>query len=93
MIKKVAFVGLGVGLLVTLAFGSRFPSYSTTIFRIVPATVEDSVSLEFKLDDARNQLDKIGPEVKQMKYEFVRQELRVDKLEKDVAAARENLEA
>ena len=43
--------------------------------------------------DIRNQLDKIGPEVNQMKYEFVRQELRVDKLEKDVAAARDNLEA
>ncbi len=93
MIKKVAFVGLGVGLLVTLAFGSRLPSYASTMFRSVQATVEDSVSLEFKLDDARNQLDKIGPEVNQMKYEFVRQELRVDKLEKDVAAARENLEA
>ena len=93
MIKKVAFVGLGVGLLVTLAFGSRLPSYASTMFRSVQATVEDSVSLEFKLDDARNQLDKIGPEVNQMKYEFVRQELRVDKLEKDVAAARDNLEA
>ena len=74
MLKKVAFVGLGAVLLVTLAFGSRLPSYASTMYKSVQAKVDDSVSLQFKLEDARNQLDKLGPEVNQMKYEFVRQE-------------------
>jgi phage shock protein A len=92
MLKKVAFVGLGAVLLVTLAFGSRLPSYASTMYKSVQAKVDDSVSLQFKLEDARNQLDKLGPEVNQMKYEFVRQELRVEKLEDDVVAARGNLD-
>lgn len=92
MLKKVAFVGLGAVLLVTLLFGSRLPSYASTMYKRVQAQVDDSVSLQFKLQDARNQLDKLEPEVNQMKFEFARQELRVNRLQEDVVAARENLD-
>ena len=92
MIKKVALVGLGVALLVTLMFGSRLPSYAGTAYSRIRQQVDESVPIEFKLRDARNQLAKLAPEVNQMKYEFARQQLRVERLGEEVAASREKLD-
>ena len=87
MIKKVAIVSVGALLLVTLLFGSRLPSYASTAYQRVRQTVDDSVSLEFKLRDARNQLQKLTPEINHMQFEFTRQEVASsqDKLEDQLA--------
>jgi peptidoglycan hydrolase CwlO-like protein len=92
MVKKVVLVGLGVALLVTLLFGTRVTSYTATAIGQMRQRIDDTVPVEFKLKDARNQLAKLDPEVNQMKYEFARQQLRVDRLQEEVVAAREGLD-
>lgn len=92
MIKKVAIVSVGALLLVTLLFGSRLPSYASTAYQRVRQTVDDSVSLEFKLRDARNQLQKLTPEINHMQFEFTRQEVRIERLRQEVDSSQDKLE-
>lgn len=92
MIKKIAIVGGGLALLVTLLAGTRFGSYASTAISGAWGRVDDSVPLDFKLSDAREQLGRLAPEINQMKYEFARQETQVARLREDVEASQENLE-
>ena len=72
MIKKLAIVGGGLALLVALLSTTSVGSYATTAISRIRHRVDDSVPVKFKLDDAKEQLARIAPEINQMKYDKAR---------------------
>ena len=92
MIKKLAIVGGGLALLVALLSTTSVGSYATTAISRIRHRVDYSVPVKFKLDDAKEQLARIAPEINQMKYEFARQELQVKRLHEEVLASESALD-
>lgn len=93
MVKRIAIVGGGLLLLMTLLVGgTNVGSYAMTAFKGLRNRVDDSVPLDFKLSDAREQLTRLAPEINQMKYEFARQEIQVSRLREDVESSQANLD-
>ena len=73
MLKKAAFYGLGLLLVGGLLFGSRIGPYAQTAFKKIRSSAEQSVSLTFQIDAARDQLKKIEPEIKNMVWQIAKE--------------------
>lgn len=86
MFKKLALVGLGALLLGGLVFGNRLVPYAQTAWSKVRDKAHQSVPMGFQIDAAKQQLQKIDPEVKDMVWKIAREKSEIKRLDRDVAA-------
>jgi septal ring factor EnvC (AmiA/AmiB activator) len=86
MFKKITIAAVAVLLVGGLLFGRNLVPYATTVYKNVKQSVNDSVPIETQIDVARDQLKRIGPEVKQMRYEIAKETVAVKRLEEQLVA-------
>ena len=80
MCKKVTFGVLGLLLVGGLLFGGKVIPYVQTAYNKVKTTAEDSVPISFQIEAAKNQLDRIGPEIHGMIHQIAKEKIQVKKL-------------
>ena len=85
MIKK-AIIGAGVALLVALLFfGRDLVSYVRTSLGYVNEAVHDTVPIEFQIERARGLIDGLVPEIRKNLHVIAKEQVEVERLEKQVA--------
>lgn len=92
MIKKVVVSVLAVTLVAGLVLGSDLMSYVSTSYERVSESVEDSVPMEFQIDRARKMVRDLEPEIRRSMHVIAKEEVEVEALEKQIAAAEANAE-
>jgi chromosome segregation ATPase len=91
-IKK-GLVGAGLGALTLgLLFGTSAPSYVKTAFCRVRATADRNVPIEYKIEEARQQVAALEPAIKENIETLVRAEVAVEDLNQEIALTRANLD-
>ncbi len=80
MCKKATFGVLGLLLVGGLLFGGKVIPYVQTAYNKVKTTAEDSVPIAFQIDAAKNQLERIGPEIHSMIHQIAKEKTQVKKL-------------
>jgi len=80
MIKKTLFIGGGICLLLMLLFGGKAFSYVGTLVKRVQNGAQDKVPMDFKLEDAQRQINRLTPEIKKNKTTVAREEVAVERL-------------
>ena len=91
MFKKAAYATLGAVLLVGILYGSNLIPYAQTAFKQVKSQAQDAVPIEFQIDAARTQLEKIGPEIKGMVYQIAKEKAEIKRLGNDLESQQANL--
>ena len=85
MIKK-AIIGTGITLMLGLFFfGRDMASYVNTSARYMRDSVQESVPTEFKIEMARNMIADLGPEIEKNMLAIAREEVEVERIEKQIA--------
>jgi len=91
MIKK-AIIGTGVALLVALLFfGRDLVSYVRTSVGYVGEAVHDTVPVEFQIERARGLIKGLVPEIRKNLHVIAKEQVEVERLEKQVADAEAKL--
>ena len=93
MFKKLTIAAAAVLLIGGLLFGRNLFPYARTAFQNVRQSVQDSIPVEAQIDAARQQLEQIGPEIKQMRYEIAKEKVAVSKLEDQLIAQKSDLDS
>lgn len=92
MLKKV-LIGGGVVLLVgTVLLGRDLISYVRTSANYVQQSVVDAVPMEFQIRRARKMIDDLLPEIRKNMHIIAREEVELERLERQISQAREQLE-
>lgn len=84
MCKKVSLGVLGLLLIAGLLFGGKLIPYGQTAYQKITDAANDSVPVEFQLDAAKNQLKRIGPEIKNMVHQVAKETVQIKKLAADL---------
>lgn len=92
MLKKIFIAGGLVVLVGTLLLGRDLLSYVRTSARSVQEAVVDAVPTEFQIRRARDMIDGLIPQIRQNMHLIAREEVEVERLERQIAQARQNLE-
>jgi len=91
MVKKgVLGAALTAGALF-LAFGTSAPSYVRTAFHKVRHHAHDSVPVQFEIDRAREEIERLERPIKENMETYYRTQVDVDYLDKEIATAQANL--
>lgn len=92
MVKK-GLIGaaLGAGALY-LVFGTHAPSYVRTAVHKVKQNAKDAVPLPFDIDRAREEIASLEPAIRDNIEKLARADVDVDRLEKEIASDRTNME-
>ncbi|NUQ63397.1 MAG: hypothetical protein HUU20_13040 [Pirellulales bacterium] len=91
MIKK-AMIGGGAALLLGLLFfGRDAVSYVTTSTGYLKDSVKDSVPIEFQIERARRMIHDLVPEIRKNMYVIAKEEVEVERLQRQIADAAANL--
>ena len=85
MIKKVVLIGVGVGLLGLLVLGTGAMSYVRTSASYVKDSVHNTVPIEFQIKRARRMIEDLVPEVRKNMHVIAKEEVEVERLEKEIA--------
>ncbi|MEM9940683.1 MAG: hypothetical protein AAF939_03760 [Planctomycetota bacterium] len=93
MCKKLTLGVLGFALLGGLLFGGKVIPYAQTAFRNVRAKAQESVPVQYQIDAAKIQLEKIGPEIKDMVWQIAKEKAAIKKLGSDLKKDQGHLEA
>ncbi len=88
MIKPAALFAVGVVLVGFFLFGANFLSYVRTSGRVVQKAAQDSVSVEFELQRARDMVDDILPQLQANVRMIAEDEVEIATLEKDIEKGR-----
>ncbi len=94
MTKKFKLVGGGVAvgaLLLFLLFGSDALSYVSTSISKVHNSVKGSVPVDFELERARNEVDKITPEIQSNMQLIAKEEVELEQLSERIDSLEESL--
>jgi peptidoglycan hydrolase CwlO-like protein len=92
MVKKgLLGTALGAGTLF-LVFGTSAPSYVKTAFQKVRENVKDTISPQFDIDRARQEIESLKPMFDENKETLARAEVEAENLEGEVATMQANLE-
>jgi len=83
-LKRLTLGGLGLLLVGGLLFGSNLVPYAQTAYENVRTAANDSVSVEFQIQAAQNQLEKIGPEIKSMVHKIAKEQVQINRLKNDL---------
>ena len=92
MIRKAIIGGTVVFLAGTVFFGRDVASYVRTSAGYVSESVTDCVPMEFQIERARGMIDDLVPEIRKNMHVIAKEEVEVEKLEKQIADAEANLE-
>ena len=84
MFKKAAYATLGAVLLVGILYGSNLIPYAQTAYENVKTQAQDAIPIEFQIDAARTQLEKIGPEINGMVHQIAREKAEIKRLSTDL---------
>lgn len=84
MIRKAMYVGAGAALLLGLFFGRDAFSYVSTGWGKVHQAVHDRVPVTFQIERARKMIKDLDPEIRRNMQVIAREEVEVDKLQKQV---------
>ena len=90
-LKPVAVVAVSVVVLGFLLFGRGFSSYLRTGSREIQRAAQESVSVEFELQRARDMVDEILPQLQANVRLIAEDEVEIAALEKDIDKGRESL--
>ncbi|GAB6185585.1 hypothetical protein [Thermopirellula anaerolimosa] len=91
MLKKI-LIGSGVLLLTgTFFFGRDLISYVRTSAGLAQEAVVDAVPLEFQIRRARTMIDGLIPEIRSNMHAIAREEVEVERLDRQIAQMRESL--
>ena len=91
MIKK-SIMATGVALvLALLLFGRSAVSYVRTSAGVVSDAVQDTVPVEFQIERARDMIKDLVPEIRKNLHVIAKEQVEVERLEKQVADAEEKL--
>jgi chromosome segregation ATPase len=91
MIKKV-ILGSGVALVLgLLLFGRDVFSYVRTSFGYVKDSVHSSVPVEFQIERARRMIKELAPEVRKNMHVIAKEEVEVERLQKQIEASQARL--
>jgi peptidoglycan hydrolase CwlO-like protein len=91
MIKK-AIIGTGLALVMGLFFfGRDMTSYVRTSAGYVKQSVTDSVPVQFEIERARQMIDDLVPAIRTNMHEIAKAEVEVERLNKQIASAEEEL--
>jgi len=74
-----------------LVFGTSAPSYVRTAFHKVRHNAKDAVPVQFEIDRAREEIDRLEPAIKECLETAVRTEVEVEHLDKEIAVVKANL--
>lgn len=91
LIKPAALAVVGAVLLGFFLFRGSFLSYVQTSSRMVQKAAQDSVSVEFELQRARDMVDEILPQLQANVRLIAEDEVEIATLKKDIAASQEKL--
>jgi chromosome segregation ATPase len=91
MLKKALFIGGGLALLAVLFFGRDAVSYISTSVAKLHESVKDSVPIEFEIERARKMIKDLVPEIRRNMHLIAKEEVEVERLEKQVAEAEARL--
>lgn len=92
MIKK-ALLGSGAALALALFFfGRDAVSYVSTSTGYLKDAVKDSVPIDFQIQRARQMIDQLVPEVRKNMHTIAKEEVLVERLERQIADAQANLD-
>ena len=73
MCKKVTLGVLALVVIGGLLFGSKVIPYAQTAYNKVKTSAQDSVPVSSQIDAAKAQLEKIGPEIKNMVHQIAKE--------------------
>lgn len=90
--KAVVGTALGAGALY-LAFGTSAPSYVRSAFHNFRQGAKEALPVQFDIDKAREEIEGLGPAVKEGIVQVAAAKVDIQKLEREIAATRTNLEA
>ena len=91
MIKKAIFTA-AAALVVSLVFlGRDLVSYVRTSAGYVQSSVTDSVPMEFQITRARGMIDNLVPEIRKNMHVIAKEEVEVEKLDKQIADTQRRL--
>lgn len=91
MIKKTLLAGGALALLIALVFGRSAMSYVKTGVGMARDTVRNSVSVEFDLKRARDEIKSLEPEIRKNIERIANEEAQIGKLDRKVTRADEDL--
>ncbi len=92
MLKKLTLVGLGALLFGGLVFGNRLVPYAQTAWHKVRDKAHQSVPVSFQIDSARQQMEKIDPEIKDMVWKIAREKAEIKRLDRDLESQTASLD-
>lgn len=80
MCKKVTLGVLAVALVGGLLFGGKLIPYSQTAYRNLRDAAQDRVPVSFQIDAAKDQLERIGPEIRDMVHQVAKEKVEIKRL-------------
>lgn len=92
MCKKITLGVLGLALVAGLLFGGNLVPYGQTAIQKIRRGVNNSVDVDFQLDAAKNQLEKIGPQIVGMVHEIAKEKVQIKRIAADLDRQDEMLE-
>lgn len=84
MLKKAALLTGGAILAVALLFGGAFVPYAKSSLHKIRTTVNQSIPMEVQLDAARQQIDDIGPEIREMVHKVATEKVAISRLNEEI---------
>jgi len=93
MCKKLTLGVLGLAIVGALLFGSNLVPYVSTAFDKARDAAQRQVPISFQIEAAEKQMNKIQPEVQEMVWQIAKEKAAIKRLESELAANRENLDA
>ena len=91
MFKKLTLGVLGLALVAGILFGGNLVPYVTTGIKKARDAAKSQVPISFQIDAAKEQLDKIDPEIEQMVYQIAKEKAQITRLENELAENRTSL--
>lgn len=92
MCKKLTLVGLAALAVGGLMFGNRLIPYAQTGWNKMRDSVQKTVPVSFQIDAAKQQLEKIDPEIKEMVRKIAREKSEIKRLNRDLEGQTASLE-
>jgi chromosome segregation ATPase len=90
---KKGLIGAGLGALTLgLLFGTHAPSYVKTAFTKVRHSAQGAVPIQFKIDEARQQVAALEPTIKGHIQTLARADVEVDDLQEEILLTQANLD-
>ncbi len=92
MIKKTLLLAAGAALVLGLLFGRNLVPYAGTAVTKARNWAESKVDTSYKIETARNQLEKVREGVKPMVYEIARQRVEINRLAEQITTQESSLD-